>query len=50
MFEDKDDSPPGILIRIIITLASIIIATATSIFEYILKGALDLIFEKDLIV
>ena len=50
MFGDKDDRPPGIFMRILITFPSIVIATAAAMFEKILQNAVDIKSENDLTV
>lgn len=47
---DKDDRPAGLFMRIIVTFASTVIATAAAVFERILQNALDLKSENDLTV
>ena len=46
-FSDPDDRPPGVVMRILITFGSIVIATATAMFERILQNAVDLKSEND---
>ncbi len=50
MFGDKDDRPPGVFMRILITFPSIVIATAAAMFEKILQNAVDIKSENDLTV
>ena len=50
MFGDKDDRPAGVFMRILITLPSIVIATAAAMFERILQNAVDIKSENDLTV
>ena len=50
MFGDKDDRPAGVLMRILITLPSLVIAAAAAIFEQILQNAVDIKSENDLTV
>ena len=50
MFGDKDDRPPGVFMRILITFLSIVIATAAAMFERILQNAVDIKSENDLTV
>ena len=50
MFADKDDRPAGVFMRILIALPSIVIATATAMFERILQNAVDTKSENDLSV
>ena len=47
---DKEDRPPGVFLRVLISFPSIIIATAAAIFERILKNAVDMKSENDLTV
>jgi hypothetical protein len=47
---DKDDRPAGVFMRILITFASMVIATAAAVFERILQNAVDLKSENDLTV
>ena len=47
---DKDDRPAGVFMRILITFASTVIATAAGVFERILQNAVDLKSENDLTV
>ena len=49
-FSDPDDRPPGVVMRIVITFGSIVIATAAAMFERILKSAVDIKSENDLTV
>ena len=50
MFGDKDDRPAGVFMRILITFASIVVATTAAMFERILQNAVDLKSENDLTV
>ena len=47
---DPEDRPPGVVIRVLITFGSIVIATAVAMFERILQNAMDLKSENDLTV
>src|SRR5437868_10737203 len=47
---DPEDRPPGVVMRILITFGSIVIATAAAMFERILQNAVDLKSENDLTV
>jgi hypothetical protein len=47
---DKDDGPPGVFMRLLITFPSIVIAAAAAMFERILQNAVDLKSENDLTV
>ena len=49
-FSDPDDRPPGVVMRILITFGSIVIATAAAVFERILNNAVDMKSENDLTV
>ncbi len=49
-FGDRDDRPAGVVMRILITLPSIVVATAAAIFERILQNAVDIKSENDLTV
>ena len=50
MFGDKDDRPAGVFMRILITFASIVVATTAAMFERILQNAVDIKAENDLTV
>ena len=50
MFGDIDDRPQGVFMRILITFASIIIATTAQMFEQILINAIDIKSTNDLTV
>src|SRR6185436_336361 len=50
VFGDKEDRPPGVFMRILITFPSIVIAAAAAIFERILQNAVDIKSENDLTV
>jgi hypothetical protein len=45
-----DDGPQGVVMRIVVTFGSIVIATAAAMFERILQNAVDLKSENDLTV
>jgi hypothetical protein len=47
---DKDDRPAGVFMRVIITFASLVIATTAGVFERILQNAVDIKSEHDLTV
>ena len=49
-FSDPDDRPPGVVMRILITFGSIVIATAAAMFERVLQNAVDIKSENDLTV
>jgi hypothetical protein len=48
--DDPDDRPPGVVMRILITFGSIVVATAAAMFERILQNAVDIKSENDLTV
>lgn len=50
MFEDADDRPTGVFLRILVGFPSIVVATAAAMFEHILQNAVDLKSEHDLTV
>jgi len=50
VFGDKDDRPPGVFMRILITFPSIVVATTAAMFERILQNAVDIKSENDLTV
>jgi cytochrome bd-type quinol oxidase subunit 2 len=50
MFGDKEDRPAGVFMSILITFASVVIATAAAMFERILQNAVDIKSENDLTV
>ena len=50
LLNGEEDKPAGVFIGILITFASIVIATATAMFERILQNAVDLKSENDLTV
>ena len=51
LFHNKEDDPAGFLaICIVITLVSIVVATAAAIFENILQKAIDMKSENDLTI
>jgi hypothetical protein len=47
---DRDDRPAGVFMRILITFPSIVVATASAMFERILQNAVDIKSENDLTV
>jgi hypothetical protein len=47
---DPDDRPPGVVVRVVITFGSIVIATAAAMFERIFQSGLDMKTENDLTV
>ena len=49
-FADPDDRPPGVVMRIVLSFGSIVVATAAAMFERILQNAVDLKSENDLTV
>ena len=48
MFDDPDDRPAGVFMRILITFPSIVVATAAAMFERILQNAVEIKSENDL--
>ena len=51
IFHSKEDDPAGFLvICIVITLASIVVATAAALFEKIVQNAIDMKSENDLTI
>jgi len=50
MFDDRDDRPAGVFMRILITFPSIVVATAAAMFERILQNAVEIKSENDLTV
>jgi hypothetical protein len=49
-FSDLDDRPPGVVMRILITFGSIVVATAAAMFERVFQKAVDIKSENDLTV
>jgi hypothetical protein len=49
-FGDPDDGPPGVAMRVVVTFASLVVATAAAMFERILKNAVEIKSENDLTV
>lgn len=47
---DPEDRPPGVVMRVFFTFASIVVATAAAIFERILQNGVDIKSENDLTV
>jgi hypothetical protein len=47
---NDDDGPQGVVMRILITFGSIVVATAAAMFERILQNAVDIKSEHDLTV
>ena len=47
---DDDDGPQGVVMRILITFGSIVVATAAAMFERIFQNAVDIKSENDLTV
>ena len=47
---DPEDRPPGVMMRLVITFGSIVVATGAAIFERILQNAVDIKSENDLTV
>jgi hypothetical protein len=50
MFDDPEDRPAGVFMRILITFPSIVVATAVAMFERILQNAVEIKSENDLTV
>jgi hypothetical protein len=50
MFDDPDDRPPGVFMRMLITFPSIVVAAAAAVFERILQNAVEIKSENDLTV
>jgi len=48
MFSDPDDRPAGVFMRLLITLGSLVIATAAAMFERILQNCVDSKSENNL--
>lgn len=46
----SDPEPPGVVMRVLLTFASIVVATAAAMFERIFQNAVDLKSEHDLTV
>jgi hypothetical protein len=49
-FADPDDRPPGVVMRVLLTLGAVIVATAAATFERIFQNAVDIKSENDLTV
>ena len=49
-FDDPDDRPPGVVMRIFVVFTSIVVAAAAAMFERILQHAVDMKSEHDLTV
>ena len=47
---DDDDGPQGVVMRIVMTFATIVVATAAAMFERVLQNAVDIKSENDLTV
>jgi len=47
---DPEDRPPGVVMRVVLTFGSIVIATAAAMFERVLQNAVDMKSENDLTV
>lgn len=48
-FADPDDGPPGVVMRLLIALATIVVATAAAMCERLLQNAVDLKSQRDAI-
>ncbi len=49
-FEDPDDRPPGVMMRVVLSFSCIVVAAAAATFERILQNAVDMKSENDLTV
>jgi hypothetical protein len=49
-FSDPDDRPPGVVMRLLVTFGSIVVATAAAMFERIFQHAVEIKSENDLTV
>ena len=49
-FDDPDDRPPGVVMRLAVTFGSVIVVSAASVFERLLRSAIDMKSENDLTV
>src|SRR3981081_2777679 len=47
---DPEDRPPGVVMRVVLTLGSIVIAKEAGVFERVLQNAVDMKSENDLTV
>ena len=47
---DRDDRPAGVFMRMLVTIPSIVVATAAAMFEQILQKAVEMKSENDLTV
>jgi hypothetical protein len=50
VFGDKEDRPPGVFMRVLVTFPSIVTLAAAAMFERILQNAVDIKSENDLTV
>ena len=49
-FEDGEDRPPGVFMRVLVAFPSIVVATAMAIIERVLQNAVEIKSENDLTV
>lgn len=49
-YDDLDDRPPGVVMRVFFTFGSLVVATAAAMFERLLQNGLDIKSENDLTV
>lgn len=49
-FGDPEDRPPGVMLRVLLTFGSIVVATVAAMLERIFQNAVDLKNENDLTV
>lgn len=49
-FGDPEDRPPGVMMRVVLSLACVVVAAAAATFERILQNAVDMKSENDLTV
>jgi hypothetical protein len=50
IWPNSDDPPPGIIMGLLVTFGSIVVATAAAMFERVLQNAVDMKSENDLTV
>lgn len=49
-FDDPEDRPPGVMMRVVLSFACVVIAAAAATFERMLQNAVDMKSENDLTV
>jgi len=49
-FDDPDDRPPGVVMRVLVVFSSIVVAAAAAMFERVLQNAVEIKSENDLTV